>query len=463
MEYCKLGDLQMFLFDKCPGHRLPEDQTREIASQVLEAISCMHEEYFAHRDIKPAVRQTSHTFHISKRALLTGSAPSQNILIQSHPPESPWVVKLADFGISRRSLGHEMNSTTTKRGTPVFWPPELHGFVTSDAEGYGNLYAADMWCFGETLFRVLTGQATFGNVAKLSKFAFGQIDFPEAILKDLSVSEGGVAFLRSLIVCNPRDRLTALDALEHPWFDQNIPNSYWEQPSTPLTENVNATDLPYRHQETTGPSAVWPTRSSLEDVGTARQSPPSTPASQPSKKPQSAISPQLRPSTRDEQPTLEGWETTVPTRASASWPTERSENQEPHEQINSSVQTQFHRGHSDIQIYPRKNLQIRRKSVPPVAAPPQEPGIEVSKAMEMSMVTATNKEPQGELNKEKVEAVSYAAKIKDLTKQGYQRVHNSTDGERTLGLPSSSNSGRWKRIISNISSVSNQTADPSRN
>ncbi|CAI6100868.1 unnamed protein product [Clonostachys chloroleuca] len=242
MEYCKLGDLQMFLFDKCPDHRLPEYQTREIASQVLEAISCMHEEYFAHRDIKPA-----------------------NILIQSHPPESPWAVKLADFGISRRSLGHEMNSTTTRRGTPVFWPPELHGFVTSDAEGYGNLYAADMWCFGETLFRVLTGQATFGNVAKLSKFAFGQIDFPEAILKDLSVSEGGVAFLRSLIVCNPRDRLTALDALEHPWFDQDIPNSYWEQPSTPLAENANVTDLPYRHQETTGASAVWPTRSSLED------------------------------------------------------------------------------------------------------------------------------------------------------------------------------------------------------
>ncbi|CAH0058296.1 unnamed protein product, partial [Clonostachys solani] len=226
MEYCKLGDLQMFLFDKCPGHRLPEDQTREIASQVMEAISSMHEEYFAHRDIKPA------------DMLLP-----KNILIQSHPPESPWAVKLADFGISRRSSGPEMNSTTTRRGTPVFWPPELHGFVMSDTERCSNLYATDMWCFGETLFRVLTGQATFGNVARLSKFAFGQMKFPETILKDLSVSDGGIAFLKSLIVCNPTDRLTALDALEHPWFDQDIPNSYGQQPNTPLADNSNTTDI----------------------------------------------------------------------------------------------------------------------------------------------------------------------------------------------------------------------------
>jgi len=53
MEYCELGDLQGYLSAVSP---LPEKEAQEITFQTLEGIRYMHENYFAHRDLKPSVR-----------------------------------------------------------------------------------------------------------------------------------------------------------------------------------------------------------------------------------------------------------------------------------------------------------------------------------------------------------------------------------------------------------------------
>jgi serine/threonine protein kinase len=52
MEYLEHGDLHNFLLASEPLH---EDIAGEIAFQVLEGLSFMHENSFAHRDLKPAV------------------------------------------------------------------------------------------------------------------------------------------------------------------------------------------------------------------------------------------------------------------------------------------------------------------------------------------------------------------------------------------------------------------------
>jgi serine/threonine protein kinase len=53
MEYCELGDLQGYLSSAPP---LPEIQAQEITFQTLEGVRYMHENEFAHRDLKPGVR-----------------------------------------------------------------------------------------------------------------------------------------------------------------------------------------------------------------------------------------------------------------------------------------------------------------------------------------------------------------------------------------------------------------------
>jgi serine/threonine protein kinase len=50
MEYVELGDLENILVAP-----LPELEAREIIRQVLRSLEYMHENRFAHRDLKPSV------------------------------------------------------------------------------------------------------------------------------------------------------------------------------------------------------------------------------------------------------------------------------------------------------------------------------------------------------------------------------------------------------------------------
>ena len=50
MEYFPLGDLQNYL-----SSPLPEKDTQQVTHQVLEGLSFMHDNGFAHRDLKPNV------------------------------------------------------------------------------------------------------------------------------------------------------------------------------------------------------------------------------------------------------------------------------------------------------------------------------------------------------------------------------------------------------------------------
>jgi serine/threonine protein kinase len=52
MEYLEHGDLQHYLLESPP---LPEKEAGEITFQLLEGLAFMHENQFAHRDLKPAV------------------------------------------------------------------------------------------------------------------------------------------------------------------------------------------------------------------------------------------------------------------------------------------------------------------------------------------------------------------------------------------------------------------------
>ena len=52
MEYFEFGDLHSYLFSY---PRLLEEQVQDISFQILKGVAFMHENDFAHRDLKPGV------------------------------------------------------------------------------------------------------------------------------------------------------------------------------------------------------------------------------------------------------------------------------------------------------------------------------------------------------------------------------------------------------------------------
>lgn len=54
MEYLEHGDLQHYILS---SPALPEQEAGDVTFQILEGLSFMHENGFAHRDLKPAVRR----------------------------------------------------------------------------------------------------------------------------------------------------------------------------------------------------------------------------------------------------------------------------------------------------------------------------------------------------------------------------------------------------------------------
>jgi serine/threonine protein kinase len=58
MEYLELGDLHDYLLNK--DQPLPELEARCIMFQILEGLDFMHDNGFAHRDLKPRVSRLHH-------------------------------------------------------------------------------------------------------------------------------------------------------------------------------------------------------------------------------------------------------------------------------------------------------------------------------------------------------------------------------------------------------------------
>ncbi|KAI0478440.1 kinase-like domain-containing protein [Xylariaceae sp. FL0804] len=254
MEYCELRDLETYLNNtsKCPHKRLAEPHILEISSQVLGALSVMHEERFAHRDLKPA-----------------------NILIKSHPPDE-WWVKIGDFGLTKR-VGTSVN-TNTVQWTPSFIPPEMFGFRGNPKSA--NPYMGDMWCLGETIFRALSGQATFDSVNDLWRYHSKDMEFPTSVLKTRNVSDDAIDFIRSIMLPEPKERLTADQAHQHPWM-----KAIQDQADL-ATSQIGETEefLPLHYDNQPGmsdyspsePSGRWTTISKISVVSTARKSPEDT-------------------------------------------------------------------------------------------------------------------------------------------------------------------------------------------
>ncbi|KAJ4264718.1 hypothetical protein NW764_015803 [Fusarium oxysporum] len=205
MEYIKHGDLQNYL-----NQPFSEVYAKVIAFQLVEGLGYMHENGFAHRDLKPKVR---------------GVGDDINILVCHPGPD--WWVKIGDFGISKRA---EATALRTVIGTEGYVAPEVIGFVpdqssSSSSKTFSYTFAVDMWALGEVLFRMIAQRAVFPSRDDLRKHVLNKHPFPVATLKETGASEDCCNFVTNCMAVDPKCRLKASKAAAHPWIQTSHPPS----------------------------------------------------------------------------------------------------------------------------------------------------------------------------------------------------------------------------------------------
>ncbi|KAL7721144.1 Protein kinase C [Entamoeba marina] len=122
IDYCPGGELYYYLQKK---RKVPEQDAKFYAAQVLLAIEHLHSSKIVYRDIKP-----------------------ENILI-----DSDGYLRLTDFGLSKENIGKE-NTTATFCGTPEYLAPEV-------VIGKNYSESVDWWGFGILIYEMVHGNAPF--------------------------------------------------------------------------------------------------------------------------------------------------------------------------------------------------------------------------------------------------------------------------------------------------------------
>jgi serine/threonine protein kinase len=160
--------------------------------QILSGVQYLHKKSIVHRDIKP-----------------------ENVLCKTK--EWPLHVKLTDFGLSNfvNEDAVDTNSALLSHvGTSFYLAPEIVG-----KEGYGP--PVDLWASGVVLYIMLCGRFPFWGKTDI-EYMRSLSQGPSMVGDGWSeVSDAGKSFLKNLLQLDPKRRLTADEALRHPWIIGN--------------------------------------------------------------------------------------------------------------------------------------------------------------------------------------------------------------------------------------------------
>uniref|UniRef100_A0A4W5PHR2 calcium/calmodulin-dependent protein kinase n=1 Tax=Hucho hucho TaxID=62062 RepID=A0A4W5PHR2_9TELE len=186
------------LFDLVTGGELFEDiVAREYYSeadashciqQILEAVLHCHQSGVVHRDLKP-----------------------ENLLLASKCKNA--AVKLADFGLAIEVQG-DQQAWFGFAGTPGYLSPEV-----LRKEAYGK--PVDIWACGVILYILLVGYPPFWDEDQhklYQQIKAGAYDFPSPEWD--SVTPEAKNLINQMLTINPAKRITAQEALKHPWVSQ---------------------------------------------------------------------------------------------------------------------------------------------------------------------------------------------------------------------------------------------------
>jgi len=194
LELCNGGELFDYLNSVVT---MSEKQSRQVMRQILSALEFIHDRGIVHRDLKP------------ENVLLQRSATTSN---------SPLTVKVSDFGFSHRLISPS-ERLRDSCGTPSYMAPEMLSAEMDDAApGYGR--EVDLWAAGVILFFMLSGAPPFWHRRRLMMIRWireGKYSFSAPEWMD--VSDLAKDLISKLLTVDPKGRLTATQALSHPFLD----------------------------------------------------------------------------------------------------------------------------------------------------------------------------------------------------------------------------------------------------
>uniref|UniRef100_A0A3B3BV70 calcium/calmodulin-dependent protein kinase n=1 Tax=Oryzias melastigma TaxID=30732 RepID=A0A3B3BV70_ORYME len=156
--------------------------------QILESVHHIHQHDIVHRDLKP-----------------------ENLLLASKCKNA--AVKLADFGLAIEVQG-DQQAWFGFAGTPGYLSPEV-----LRKEAYGK--PVDIWACGVILYILLVGYPPFWDEDQhklYQQIKAGAYDFPSPEWD--TVTPEAKNLINQMLTINPAKRITAQEALKHPWVCQ---------------------------------------------------------------------------------------------------------------------------------------------------------------------------------------------------------------------------------------------------
>ncbi|CAO1630041.1 unnamed protein product [Jaminaea pallidilutea] len=190
-DLCRGGELFDRLVEKVHYNEL---DARHIIKQVFQGVAYLHDHDVIHRDLKP-----------------------ENILLRDKSDPSDIVI--SDFGLSR--FIPEEGLLMTACGSPQYVSPEV-----LLGRGYGS--AVDIWSSGVIAYCLLAGYTPFYGEDQPTLFqeiVKMKVEFEEQYWHDIS-STAKDFILHCL--CPAEKRMTAKDALKHPWL-ADLPELHVEE------------------------------------------------------------------------------------------------------------------------------------------------------------------------------------------------------------------------------------------
>mmetsp|Transcript_4084 Transcript_4084/g.7314 ORF Transcript_4084/g.7314 Transcript_4084/m.7314 type:complete len:498 (-) Transcript_4084:113-1606(-) len=179
MELCRGGEVFAKIVEL---KRFGEKNAAFLGQQMLKALEYIHNLNIAHRDIK-----------------------AENFMLSDNSVQSN--VKMIDFGMATKFEADQV--LTELCGSPHYLAPELIG------QKYNHL--ADVWAFGILLYLLMYGHYPYD--AKHPRDIMVKIlTEPIQWQTKAKLSKDALNFLKRLLEHNPKKRMTAKEALEHPWM-----------------------------------------------------------------------------------------------------------------------------------------------------------------------------------------------------------------------------------------------------